>query len=144
MSPAEIFWGCAALVMIGLETLAPGIFLLWLGFAAAGVFVLLLLGLPLSVLMQTVLFVVFSFVSVGVYWRYFRKTGMHSDQPMLNKKQDQMIGIVLNLESAIINGAGRVKIGDAFWPVQGADTSQGTVVRVVAVHDGVLLVEPVN
>ncbi len=144
MSPAEIFWGCVALVLIGCETLAPGIFLLWLGFAAAGVFVLLLIGLPLSMVMQTVIFVILSFLSIGVYWKYFRKTGMQSDQPMLNKKQDQMLGLVLNLESAINNGYGRVKIGDAFWQVQGADTAEGTVVRVVAVHEGVLLVEPVN
>lgn len=144
MSPAEIFWGCAALVLIGLEALAPGIFLLWLGFAAAGVFVLLLIGLPLSIVVQVVVFVMLSFLSIGVYWKYFRKTGMQTDQPMLNKKQEQLIGMVLNLETAIINGAGRVKIGDAFWQVQGADTSAGTVVRVVAVHDGVLLVEPVN
>lgn len=144
MSPAEIFWGCAALVLIGMETLASGIFLLWLGFAAAGVFVLLLFGLPMSVLMQTVVFVLFSFVSVGTYWKLFRKSGLQSDQPMLNKKQEQLMGLVLTLETAIINGVGRVKIGDAYWQVQGSDTSQGTVVRVVAVHDGVLLVEPVN
>jgi membrane protein implicated in regulation of membrane protease activity len=130
--------------MITMETLAPGIFLLWLGFAAAGVFVLLVFGLPLSVLAQTVIFVILSFVSVGIYWKYFRKAGMQSDQPMLNNKQDQMLGMVLNLETAIINGSGRVKIGDAFWQVQGADTSEGTVVRVVAVHNGVLMVEPVN
>lgn len=144
MSPAEIFWGCVALVLIGLETLAPGIFLLWLGFAAAGVFVLLLFGLPLSILIQTVAFVILSFVSVGLYWKYFRNTGMDSDQPMLNKKQDQLLGKVLNLETAIINGSGRVKIGDAFWQVQGVDVSEGTIVRVVAIHDAVLLVEPVN
>ena len=144
MSPAEIFWGCAALVLIGVETLAPGIFLLWLGFAAAGVFVLLLIGPPLSIVLQTVVFVILSFVSIGIYWKYFRHAGMHSDQPMLNNKQDQMLGMVINIETAIINGVGRVKIGDAFWQVQGADTSVGAVVRVVAVHDGVLLVEPVN
>ena len=144
MSPAEIFWGCVALVLIGLETLAPGIFLLWLGFAAAGVSVLLLFGLPLSILIQTVAFVILSFVSVGLYWKYFRNTGMDSDQPMLNKKQDQLLGKVLNLETAIINGSGRVKIGDAFWQVQGVDVSEGTIVRVVAIHDAVLLVEPVN
>ena len=144
MSPAAIFWGCAALLMISLESLAPGIFLLWLGFAAAGVFILMVFGLPLSIVAQTVVFVILSFVSVGVYWKYFRKVAMQSDQPMLNNKQDQMLGMVLNLETAIVNGAGRVKIGDAFWQVQGADISEGTVVRVVAFHNGVLMVEPVN
>lgn len=144
MSAAAIFWGCAALLLISLELLAPGIFLLWLGFAAAGVFVLLMLGLPFAALGQTAWFALFSFISVAVYWKYFRKAGTRTDQPMLNRKQEQMIGLVINLETAIINGTGRVKVGDAFWQVQGADNVQGAVVRVVAVHEGVLLVEPVN
>ena len=133
MSPAEIF-GVAPPCLIGLETLAPGIFLLWLGFAAAGVFVLMVFGLPLSILVQTVAFVILSFVSVGLIGSIFEKLAMDSDQPMLNKKQDQMLGKVLNLETAIINGSGRVKIGDAFWQVQGVDVSEGTMVRVVAFH----------
>ncbi len=144
MNNVSIFWAFLALMLIGLETLAPGILFLWLGFAAAGVFVLSIIGLPMSLVAQTIAFVVLSFISVGVYLKFFRTVGDQSDQLLLNKKQDQLLGLVLNLESAIINGQGRVKIGDAFWQVQGADCAQGTVVRVVAVHDAVLLVEPVN
>jgi membrane protein implicated in regulation of membrane protease activity len=143
MSNAAIFWAVLALVLIGLETLAPGILLLWLGFAAAGVFILLIIGLDLSGVMQTLLFVILSFVSVAVYFKYFRNKDAASDQPLLNQKNEQMIGLVLNLESAIVNGIGRVKVGDAFWQVQGSDAPAGTLVRVVAVHSGLLLVEPV-
>ena len=66
MNGAGLFWAALALVLIGLETMAPGILLLWLGFAAAGVFVLLVLGLKLSILTQTLAFVALSFISVGV------------------------------------------------------------------------------
>ena len=142
MSAASVFWACLALVLIGLETLAPGIFFLWLGFAAAGVFLLVLIGLPLSILMQTVAFVLLSFISIGIYWKYFRKIGEHSDQPLLNQKQLQMLGILLNLETAIVNGEGRVKIGDAFWQVVGQDAPVGALVRVVAVDAGKLQVSP--
>lgn len=141
MSAASIFWAVLALVLIGLETLAPGILLLWLGFAAAGVFLLVLTGIELSVPMQTLAFVVLSFVSVGVFFRYFRKHGV-TDQPLLNRRQEQLVGKHLNLESAIVNGDGRVKIGDAFWPVQGPDMPQGALVRVIAVDAGVLRVLP--
>jgi hypothetical protein len=143
MSNAAIFWAVLALVLIGLETLAPGILLLWLGFAAIGVFVLLAIGLDLSGVMQTLLFVILSFVSVAVYFKYFRNKNAASDQPLLNQKNEQMIGLVLNLESAIVNGMGRVKVGDACRQVQGADAPAGALVRVVAVHSGLLLVEPV-
>ncbi len=142
MNGAGLFWAALALVLIGLETMAPGILLLWLGFAAAGVFVLLVLGLKLSILTQTLAFVALSFISVGIYFRYFRKSGESSDQPLLNLKQEQMIGKQINLETAIVNGEGRVKIGDAFWQVQGPDLPQGALVRVVSVDSAVLRVLP--
>jgi len=144
VSNAAIFWAVLALVLIGLETLAPGIMLLWLGIAALGVFVLVVLGLPLGVLMQTVVFVVFSFVSVAVYFKFFRNKAAASDQPLLNEKSQQMLGLVVNLESAIVNGHGRVKIGDAFWQVQGPDAPVGARVRVIAVDAGVLKVDPAD
>ena len=142
MNGAGLFWAALALVLIGLETMAPGILLLWLGFAAAGVFVLLVLGLKLSILTQTLAFVALSFISVGIYFRYFRKSGESSDQPLLNLKQEQMIGKQLHLETAIVHGEGRVKIGDAFWQVQGPDLPQGALVRVVSVDSAVLRVLP--
>lgn len=142
MNGAGLFWAALALILIGLETMAPGILLLWLGFAAAGVFLLLLLGLKLSLLAQTLVFVALSFISVGVYFRYFRKSSESSDQPLLNRKQEQMIGKQINLETAIVNGEGRVKIGDAFWQVQGPDLPQGALVRVVSVDSAVLRVLP--
>jgi len=142
MNGAGLFWAALALILIALETMAPGILLLWLGFAAAGVFVLLVLGLKLSVLTQTLAFVALSFISVGVYFRFFRKSGENSDQPLLNLKQEQMIGKQINLETAIVNGEGRVKIGDAFWQVQGPDLPQGALVRVVSAESAVLRVLP--
>ncbi len=142
MSTATIVWAVLALILIGLETMAPGILLLWLGFAAVGVFAVLAVGLKLTVLSQTILFVVLSFISVGIYFRYFRKSGQISDQPLLNLKQEQLIGKHINLETAILNGEGRVKIGDAFWQVQGPDMPQGALVRVIAVDGGVLRVLP--
>jgi hypothetical protein len=66
-----IVWGCVALALIAAETIVPGAFLLWLGLAAAALW-LLLWVLPLSVTWQVVLFVLLSFVSVGIYIRWFR------------------------------------------------------------------------
>ena len=61
---------------------------------------------------------------------------------MLHRKQEQLVGKHINLETAIVNGDGRVKIGDAFWTVQGPDMPQGALVRVVGVDAGVLRVLP--
>lgn len=137
-----IVWGCLALALIAAETLVPGAFLLWLGFAAAAVWALLFV-VPLDPLWQVVAFVVLAFVSVGVYIKYFRGRERPSDQPLLNRRGEQLVGQVFELDQAIVNGRGRLKIGDAFWAAEGPDLAQGTRVRVVAVHGMSLQVERV-
>src|SRR5690606_26994664 len=101
------------------ETLAPGAFMLWLGFAASALFlaVLLLPGIP--VLAQVAAFVVLSFVSIQVYRKWFRGRQRTSDQPALNRRTAALVGRVVPLERAIVDGRGRVQIADAFWDVAG-------------------------
>ncbi|KAF1705648.1 NfeD family protein [Pseudoxanthomonas suwonensis] len=134
-------WAVLALVLIAAETLAPGAFLLWMGFAAAAMLLLVLLlpGIPL--LAQVALFVVLSFVSIQVYRRWFRGRGRQSDRPLLNRRAEQNIGLVVPLDQAIVAGRGRIKVGDAFWTVEGPDLPAGTLVRVVAVDGMVLKVQ---
>ena len=124
-------WAAFALVLFAAETMAPGAFMLWLGFAAAAVFVgvLLLPGIPL--LVQVLAFVVLSFVSVQVYRKWFRGRERESDQPALNRRTAALIGRVVVLERAIIDGRGRVQIADAYWDVTGPELPQGAKVRIV-------------
>ena len=131
-------WAALALLLIAAETLAPGAFMLWMGFAAVAVFVTVLLVPGIPVLAQVAAFVVLSFVSIQVYRRWFRKSGRQSDQPLLNRRAAQTIGLVAPLDQAITGGRGRIKLGDAFWAVEGPDLPAGTPVRVVAV-DGMTL-----
>ena len=131
-------WAALALLLIAAETLAPGAFMLWMGFAAVAVFVAVLLVPGIPVLAQVAAFVVLSFVSIQVYRRWFRKSGRQSDQPLLNRRAAQTIGLVAPLDQAITGGRGRIKLGDAFWAVEGPDLPAGTPVRVVAV-DGMTL-----
>jgi membrane protein implicated in regulation of membrane protease activity len=114
--------------------------MLWLGFAAAGVFALLLVA-ALTPIWQAVTFVLLSLVSVTVYWRLFRKSGPMSDQPLLNRRAEQLVGQVYQLDTAILDGRGRLKIGDAFWAVEGPDMPARTPVRIVAVDGMSLRVE---
>ncbi|WP_125075895.1 NfeD family protein [Pseudoxanthomonas sp. SGT-18] len=134
-------WAVLALALIAAETLAPGAFLLWMGFAAAAMLLLVLLlpGLPL--LAQVALFVVLSFLSIRVYRRWFRGRGRQSDRPLLNRRAEQNIGLVAPLEQAIVAGRGRIKVGDAFWTVEGPDLPAGTLVRVVAADGAILKVQ---
>ncbi|WP_222565414.1 NfeD family protein [Novilysobacter antarcticus] len=125
-----VTWAVVALVLIAAETLVPGAFLLWLGVAAAAVFVLLLL-FDLSLLSQAVAFVVLSVISIQIYRTRFRGRGRQSDRPSLNRRADALVGHVATLPTAIVQGRGRVQIADAYWDVTGPDLAAGTRVRVV-------------
>jgi membrane protein implicated in regulation of membrane protease activity len=139
-----VFWACAALVLMAIETFAPGAFMIWLGFAAAGTFLLAWLVPGMTVLWQVLAFVLLSFVSVGVYWKFFRRRESRTDQPTLNRRSEQLIGKVFPLETPIVNGQGRVRIGDALWPVEGPELPVGARVRVIGAENMVLKVGPVD
>lgn len=142
---SDWFWWAFALALFALEALIPGIFMLWLGFAALGVAVLHLLLPELSVTAQWIAFSLLSLVSVGIAWRLKKAhPARATDQPHLNRRAEQLLGRVLPLERAIVDGRGRVKVGDAFWTVSGPDLPAGARVRVEAVEQGVLRVRPVE
>ena len=136
------FWWGVALALFAAEAMLPGSFMLWLGFAAVGT-ALVDLVVPMSDPAQWMLFAVLSLVSVGAGWQY-KKTHPKgaSDQPLLNRRGAQLVGQVFVLESAIVDGRGRLKIGDAFWTAHGPDLPAGARVRVLAAEAGSLTVEP--
>ena len=135
-------WAALALLLFAAEALAPGAFMLWLGLAAAAVFlgVLLVPGIPM--LAQAAAFVVLGFVSVQVYRTWFRGRGRASDQPALNRRSAALVGRVLPLERAIVDGRGRVQIADAYWEVTGPELPAGTHVRIIGGDAMTLQVEP--
>jgi len=135
-------WAAIALLLFAAETLAPGAFMLWLGFAAVAVFlgVLLLPGIPL--LAQAAAFIVLGFVSIQVYRTWFRGRERQSDQPALNRRAAALIGSVVPLERAIVQGRGRVQIADAYWDVSGPELPAGVPVRIVGADGMTLQVEP--
>ena len=133
-----VIWAALAVMLFAAEALAPGAFMLWMGVAAAAVFLTVWAFEGMTVLLQVILFVVLSFVSIQVYRTWFRKRGLESEQPLLNRRAEQLVGRVVVLEQAIADGIGRAKIDDAFWVVAGPDLPSGSRVRVVAV-DGMTL-----
>lgn len=137
-----VTWAAVALLLFAAEAMAPGAFMLWLGFAAAAVFLIVLVIPGMPVLAQVAAFVVLSFVSIQVYRTWFRGREPSSDQPALNRRAQALVGRVVALDRAIVNGHGRVQIADAFWDVSGPELPVGTAVRVIASRGMTLLVEP--
>ncbi len=136
------FWAAAALVLIAAETLAPGAFLMWLGFAAGSMFLLVLAFPDMPLLLQAVLFTVLSFAFVFIYRTWFRSRDRISDQPALNRRTAALVGRVVVLERGIERGRGRVQIADAYWDVAGPELPAGASVRVTGADGMTLVVEP--
>lgn len=135
-------WAAVALLLFAAEALAPGAFMLWLGFAAAVVFVGVLLVPGIPVLAQAAAFIVLGFVSIQVYRTWFRSNERQSDQPALNRRAAALAGRVVALERGIAQGRGRVQIADAYWEVSGPELPAGTLVRITGADGMTLQVEP--
>ena len=143
MPKIVFFWWTVALLLIVAEIFAPGVFMLWLGIAAAVMgTILLLTGAGMSYLWQAVMFGALAFISVGVYWKFLRGKEPVSDQPLLNQKAAQLVGRVVPLLEPIVNGRGKVQIGDALWTVRGDDAPAGTRMLIHAINGMNLEVRP--
>ena len=140
---SEWFWWALALALFGLEALMPGTFMLWLGFAAVGTGIVHVLAPGIGLAGQWIVFALLSLLAVGIGW-WWRKRNppMLSDQPLLNRRGSQLIGRVFPLDTAIVDGRGRIKVGDAYWQVAGPDLPQGTRVRVELLDGMLLRVDP--
>jgi len=135
-------WLGAGAVLLMLEILAPGAFLLWLGIAA-GLVGLALLLVPLGAGVQFALFAVLSLV-LGLFARLVLRYGVSvTDRGTLNKAGNRFTGQVVEVAEPIVNGRGKVKIGDTFWNAMGPDAVAGARVRVKGAKGAVLLVEGV-
>jgi membrane protein implicated in regulation of membrane protease activity len=141
-------WVLLGLLLMALETVVPGVHLLWFGLSAV---VVGALALALSALGHAELFtwpwqlVAFAIVSVmTVFWvrGMARQEQAATDEPALNVRGAQYVGRLVTVEEAITSGRGRVRVGDTLWPAQGADAAKGARVRVTGVNGTVLVVEP--
>jgi membrane protein implicated in regulation of membrane protease activity len=138
-------WWLLALILIGAEILMPGYFMLWIGIAAGCMGVLTLIAPNLSPLTQAIVFALLAPAICFGYWKYIRPLAeLRDDQPLLNRRGQRMIGRRVIVCEAIVNGRGKVKVGDGEWLAEGADTPEQAEVKVVAINGTTLRVEPVS
>jgi inner membrane protein len=132
-------WFVAGGVLLVLEVLAPGVFMLWLGLAALLVGAIsLVVEWPWQA--QFVAFAVFAIAAIPVWRRLSR--GTRTDQPFLNRRAEAFVGRVFTLEKPIVDATGTIGIDDTVWRVSGPDTPAGSKVKVTRVDGAALHVEP--
>lgn len=137
-------WMVLGFVLLAMEILVPGVFLLWIGVAAilTGALSLQLWGFEFwSWQLQVVVFLALSLVSALIGKRINRSTETETDEPLLNRRTDQLVGRTAVLDEPLLEGVGRIRLGDTTWRVTGPELAAGTRVRIVAARGGELIVE---
>ena len=134
-----VLWLIAGAVLLVIEVLAPGAFMMWLGIAALGTGALTLAFDP-PLWAQVVVFAVLAGIALaaGLRLKAARKA------PMLNNAQAGLVGRqakVLTTDGGLL----RVRIGDSDWTARLASGTpppdSGTVLRVVGVDGTIVVVE---
>jgi len=133
-------WWVIAVAFIILEVLSPTVFFMWMAVAALVVGVLLMF-VPMSWEVQFLLFALLSVVAIMGGRTWFRRHPIKTDQPLLNERGQTLVGQIAVVENPIVNGTGRIHIGDSTWKVRGPDAPAGTRVRIVSAESTVLTVE---
>lgn len=138
-------WMILGAALLALELVVPGVYLLWLGIAAilTGTLSLQLWEATYwTWQVQVVVFLALSIATVLVGRRVFpNSAGEDTDEPLLNQRSRQLVGSTATLEEAIVEGRGRIRLGDTLWRVSGPDLPVGARVRVVTATGGDLTVE---
>lgn len=133
-------WLIVGIVLMGIETFAPGVFMLWLGLAAL-IVGLVSFGVAWSWQAQIIMFAALSIAMVPL-WRYYSgRNASPTDKPFLNKRAEGLIGRVFTLEKPIVDGVGTVRIDDTIWRVSGPEAPSGSRVKIMSADGASLRVE---
>ena len=135
-------WFITGAVLLLLELLAPGAFMMWLGLAA------LLVGLISMFVVwswqaQLVAFAVFSVAAIPLWRRFAPRVERPVETPYLNRRTDALVGRVFTLEKPIVDAVGTIRVDDTVWRVTGPDSPAGSRVKVVSANGAQLAVEQV-
>ena len=135
-------WFILGVVLLAIEVIAPGTFILWFGLSAILVGTLSLI-VDWSWQAQVTTFAVLAVASVIVWWRFGRHATHDeaSEQPFLNRRVQAFVGRIFTLEKPIVDGTGTVRIGDTTWRIAGPESPAGSKVKVVRADGPMLVVE---
>ena len=134
-------WWVFALLLVVLEIFAPSTIFLWLGISAGVVGIVSFFMPDLTWQNQWLVFAVLAVASVFISRFYLSKRAAPTDEPALNRRALQYVGRRFKLDEALIQGRGKIAVGDGFWTVSGPDLPAGSEVVVTGAEGVVLIVE---
>ncbi len=135
-------WFIIAVVLLGLEMMAPGVVFLWIAIAAGVIGGIVFVMPDLTWEVQFIMFAVLSIISVFMGRTFIKRNPIETEDVTLNHRGHQYVGNSYILLDDMDNGKGKVRIGDSNWAVEGEfDGKKDEKVRVTGVDVTVLKVE---
>ncbi|MCT8586099.1 NfeD family protein [Glaesserella parasuis] len=132
-------WLIFGFILLILETLIAGIFIMWWGFAAIIVAILLILFPNIELGWQSTIFAVLAILFSLAWWKYQHSKDQQEDQQAdLNARDHAMIGLQGTVVEVLDSGVARGKFGDTTWRVIGNTLKVGDNIQVEKV-DGITL-----
>lgn len=133
-------WLTGGVLLLILEVIAPGFFLVFIGAAAmmTGLFALLF---GLGTAPQFALFALYSVIAVFVGRKFYANRTSDSTDPLLNDRAGRLVGRVVTVVEAVDDHSGRVRVGDSDWSARGGPAAAGERVRITGIDGNCLKVE---
>ena len=133
-------WLIGGVLLLILEVIAPGFFLVFLGAAAmaTGLFTLLF---GLGTAPQLALFALYAVIAVLVGRRFYANRTADSTDPLLNDRAGRLIGKSVTVVATVDEHNGRVRVGDSEWSARGGPAQVGERVRITGIDGNCLKVE---
>ncbi len=137
-------WMSLGVILMILELLIPGTFLIWFGLGAilTGLTVLMFSGLSVSA--QLLIFVIMSLICVAFGIFVYAKIFGPNKENDANKKTgaNRYIGSRFTVVEPIKNGRGKITVGDSVWiALSDKDFKKGDEITVIGVKGTQLIVE---
>ena len=133
-------WLIGGVLLLILEVIAPGFFLVFIGAAAiaTGLFTVLF---DLGTASQLALFALYAVIAVMVGRKFYANRTADSTDPLLNDRAGRLVGKSVTVVEAVDEHGGRVRVGDSEWSARGGPAQVGERVRITGVDGNCLTVE---
>ena len=133
-------WASLGIILLIMEILGTAGFLIGSAIAAFLMAAVISIAPDLNWKWQLAIFSSTAITFSIIYLKRFANFNEDSDQPNLNNRAAQHIGKRYTLNEAIVNGHGRIQVGDTFWKVSCDEELQSSTSIEVTGIDGMTLV----
>lgn len=133
-------WASLGIILLIMEILGTAGFLIGSAIAAFLMAAIISIVPDMNWKWQLAVFSSTAIIFSIIYLKRFANFNENSDQPNLNNRAAQLIGKRYTLNEAIVNGQGKIQVGDTFWKISCDDELQESTSIEVTGIDGMTLI----